>query len=96
MTRDDVIKNYEDTTDKWRSFNELIRKSYIYDGEVHLARGIYHWKTNAPADQWNGAEWRKFDKELYGSDPVVGRFKVPIVADNELDQIITFSIDDAA
>ena len=96
MTRDDVIKNYEDTTDKWRNINELIRKSYIYDGEVRLGSGIYHWKTVAAADQWHDAEWRKFVKELYGSDPVVRRFEVPIVADNKLDHTITFPIDEAA
>ena len=96
MPRDDVIKNYEDTTDKWRNINEFIRKIYIYDGEARLGGGIYHWKTVAAADQWHSAEWRKFVKELYGSHPAVRRFEVPIVADNELDQTITFSIDEAA
>ena len=96
MTCDDVKKYYEDTTDKWRKFNELIRKSYIYDGEARLGSGIYHWKTVAAADQWHDAEWRKFVKELYGRDPIVRRFEIPIVADNELDQTITFPIDEAA
>ena len=96
MTRDDVIKNYEDTTDKWRNINELIRKSYIYDEETRLGGSIYHSETTAAADQWHDAEWRKFVKELYGSDPVVRRFEVPIVADNKLDHTITFPIDEAA
>ena len=96
MTRDDVIKNYEDPTNKWRNINELIRKNYIYDGEARLGGGIYHWKTVAAADQWHDADWRKFVKELYGSEPVFRRFEVPIVADNELDQKITFSINEAA
>ena len=96
MTRDDVIKYYEDTTDKWRNINELIQKNNIYDGEVRLGSGIYHWKTVAAANQWHDSEWRKFVKDLYGSDPVVRRFEVPIVADNELDQTMTFSIDEAA
>ena len=56
MRRDDVIKNYEDTMDKWRNINELIRKSYIYDGEAPLGGSIYHWKTVAAADQWHDAE----------------------------------------
>ena len=96
MTCDHVIKYYEDTTDKWRNINELIRKNYIYDGEVRLGSDIYHWKTVAAADQWHDAEWRKFIKELYGSDPVVHRFEIPIVADNKLDHTITFPIDEAA
>ena len=96
MTRDDVINNYEDTTDKWRNINELIRKSCIYDEEAHLGGGIYHSETTAAADQWHDVEWCKFVKELYGRDPVVRRFGVPIVADNKPDQTITFSIDEAA
>ena len=96
MTCDNVIKYYEDTTDKLRNINELIRNNYIYDGEVRLGSGIYHWKAVAAADQWHDAEWRKFVKDLYGSDPVVRRFEVPIVADNKLDHTITFPIDEAA
>ena len=96
ITRNDVIKYYEDTTDKWRNINELIRKSCIYDEEARLGVGIYHSETTAAADQWHDAEWCKFVKELYGSDPVVRRFGVPIVADNELDQTITFSINEAS
>ena len=95
MTRGDVIKFYENTTDKWRNINELIRERYIYDGEARLGSGIYHWKTVADADQWHDSEWRKFVKKLYGSDPVVRRFEVPNVADNELDHTITFPIDEA-
>ena len=97
MTRNAFIKNYDDNRDNWRGFNELIRKSYIYDGEARLSSGIYHWKTIATvADRWPDAKWRTFVKELYGSDQVVRRFEVPIFADNQLDKTITFLIDEVA
>lgn len=83
MTRDEVIKNYRDTTEKWRAVEELVRKSYLYDAEAGLGGGVYHWRNVAAADRWHGEDWRTFVRDLYGSDPVVRRFEVPIVVDNE-------------
>ena len=91
MTREQVIQNYKDTTEKWRGVGDLIRKSYLYDAEARLGGGVYHWKSIEAADHWHGEAWRKFVKELYGSDPVVRRFEVPIVADNEQDKTVEFA-----
>ena len=91
MTREDVIRNYKETTEKWRNVGELIRKSYLYDEEARLGGGVYHWKSVEAADHWHGEEWRRFVRELYGSDPVVRRFEVPIVADNEQSKTVEFS-----
>ncbi|MBP49283.1 MAG: hypothetical protein CL396_04215 [Acidiferrobacteraceae bacterium] len=42
-----LIKNYEETTDKWRSIRELMRKSHIYGADSRLGGGVYHWKSVA-------------------------------------------------
>ena len=44
----------------------------------------------AAADEWHGADWRQLVRDLYGSDSVVRRFEVLIVAGNEQDKTITF------
>jgi hypothetical protein len=90
MTRADVIKNYNETVSKWRGVKELIRKSYLYDGDARLGGGVYHWKSVEAADKWHGDEFRAFVRNLYGSDPVVQRFEVPIVADNALAETIKY------
>ena len=90
MSRDDLIKNYHETVDKWRGVNDLIRKSYIFDEGQHLGGGVYHWKNVEATDQWHGADWKEFVKNLYGSYPIVRRFDVPLVADNELSKTIEF------
>ena len=90
MTQEEVLNNYKDTTPKWRSVSELIRKSYLYDEEARLGGGIYHWKTVEAADLWHGEEWRKSVEDIYGNKPVVKRFQVPIVADNEQSKTIEF------
>ena len=88
MDRDELIENYERTTSKWRNVGDLIRKSYIFDGEKRVGGGIYHWKSVQAADHWHGEEWRHFIKDLYGSEPVVRRFEVPIVVDNEVKHVL--------
>ena len=67
-----------------------MRKSCIYDANAGLCGGVYHWKSVAAADGWHGADWRQLVRDLYGSDSVVRRFQVLIVADNEQDKTITF------
>lgn len=42
-----LIKNYEETTNKWRSIRELMRKSHIYDADSRRGGGVYYWKSVA-------------------------------------------------
>ena len=42
-----LIKDYEETTNKWRSIRELIRKSHIYDADSRRGGGVYYWKSVA-------------------------------------------------
>ena len=90
MTHEKLLENYKETTAKWRGVEELIRKNYIYNEKERLGGGVYHWKNLESADYWHGEEWKEFVRELYGNDPVVQRFTVPIVADNELCKTIEF------
>ena len=69
---------------------ELIRKSYLYGEDARLGSGIYHRKNEEAAEQWHGEEWRKSVIKLYGNQPMIRRFKVPIVAINELNQTVEF------
>ena len=67
-----------------------MRKSCICDADAGLGGGVYHWQSVAAADEWHGADWRQLVRGLCGSDPVVCRFEVPIVAVDEWDKEITF------
>ena len=90
MTQAELLDNYKETTPKWRGIKELIRKSYLYDKEARLGGGVYHWKTVEAADLWHGDEWKKSVEKIYGVEPNVRRFFVPIVADNELSKTVEF------
>ena len=41
MSRDDLIKNYHETVEKWRGVNDLIRKSYIFDEKFYFSNKFY-------------------------------------------------------
>jgi hypothetical protein len=53
-----LIKDYEETTNKWRSIRELMCKSHIYDADSRRGGGVYYWKSVAAiADEWHGMDW---------------------------------------
>jgi len=56
-----------------------MRKSHICDAVSRLGGGVYHWESVVAADELHGVDWYYLVRDLYGSDPVVCRFEVPIV-----------------
>lgn len=87
MSREELLANYRETTEKWSKVGDLVSKSYLYDAAAGLGGGTYHWKTVEAADHWHGDDWREFVKGLYGHYPEVRRFEVPIVVDNAAMQV---------
>ena len=41
MTREQVVPNYRQTTQKWRANPHLIRKNYLFNGEARQGGGVY-------------------------------------------------------
>ena len=95
MTYKQLLENYKDTTSKWRGVDDLIRKSYLYQKTEQLGGGVYHWKSAEAADKWHGEDWKKSVREVYGSDPIIQRFNVPVVADNEILKTTEFNLQSA-
>ena len=82
MTREQIISKFEQTTQKWRDNQDLIRKNYLIDLDRGIAGGVYLWKEKMHAEIWLGAEFRKMVKENYGEEPTFQFFETPIVVDN--------------
>ena len=82
MAREEIISKFEQTTQKWRNNQDLIRKNYLIDHERRIAGGVYLWKEKMHAEIWLGAEFRKMVRENYGEDPTFQFFETPIVVDN--------------
>ena len=88
MTREELLRNYRETTEKWSKVEALVRKTYLYDAAAGLGGGVYQWKSVEAADHWHGDEWREFVKGLYGHYPEVRRFEVPVVVDNAAKEVV--------
>lgn len=58
----------------------LIRKYFIADADRF--GGVYLWKDRASAQAWYSAAWRAKAKALYGREPDVSWFDVPVQIDN--------------
>lgn len=58
----------------------LIRKYFIADAEQF--GGMYLWKDRASAEAWSSSAWRAKAKSLYGSEPEVRWFDVPVQIEN--------------
>ena len=88
-TREEHLRNSEETAVGWGENPDLIRKYYTFDPERGIAGGVYLWKERAHAEKWHGAEWRAVIKELYGSEPESQFFETPVVVDNVAGEIVT-------
>ena len=82
ITRDEIISKFEQTTQKWRDNQDLIRKNYLIDLDRGIAGGVYLWKEKMHAEIWLGAEFRKMVKDNFGEAPPFQFFETPIVVDN--------------
>jgi hypothetical protein len=88
MTREQVVSNYRQTTQKWRANPHLIRKNYLFNGEARQGGGVYLWKDVEAAKRWHDDAWRSKVVELYGSEPVISYFETPFVVDNAAQDIV--------
>ena len=82
MTREKIISKFEQTVQRWRDNQDLIRKNYLIDLDGGIAGGVYLWKKKIHAEIWLGAEFRKMVKDNYGEEPTFQFFETPIVVDN--------------
>ena len=82
ITREEIISKFEQTSQKWRDNQDLIRKNYLIDLDRGIAGGVYLWKEKMHAQIWLGAEFRKMVKDNYGEEPSFQFFETPTVVDN--------------
>ena len=82
MVREEIISKFEQTAQKWRDNQDLIRKNYLIDLDRRIAGGVYLWKEKMHAEIWLGAEIWKMLKDNYGEEPTFQFFETPIVVDN--------------
>lgn len=82
LDRDVVLALYDKTAPAWRANPDLIRKTYLYDGENARGGGIYLWKNIEAAKRAHDAAWCDRAEAMYGSRPRFSYFETPLIIEN--------------
>jgi len=91
-SREDAAALYRLSAPRYREFDGLVRKYYLY-GENGRAGGVYLWQSRAAAEAVYTPEWRKMIADRYGTEPEISYFDTPVIVDNAIGEI---SSDEAA
>lgn len=87
MTRDAVLRAFEESAVAWRAHPRLRRKNYIYDPEACIAGGVYTWDSVEDARAAHGEEFLARVERVFGSIPTFQYFETPIIVQNGTDDI---------
>jgi hypothetical protein len=93
MSREDFLRRASETIGYWQSNAELVRKTYIYDGDRGYGGGMYLWPTLEAAKRWHGADFRDRIFGVYGSEPKYTYYETPWVIDNRVPEFVDYSDD---
>ncbi len=80
---------FSGTAQKYRDTPGLIRKYYLLSEDGGAFGGAYLWESREAAEQLYTAEWHRYVKATYGSEPSVTYFESPVIVDNLSGSIIT-------
>ncbi len=80
---------FSGTAQKYRDTPGLIRKYYLLSEDGGAFGGAYLWESREAAEQLYTADWHRYIKDTYGSEPSITYFQSPVIVDNLSGSIIT-------
>jgi hypothetical protein len=82
LSLDDATQRFNTTAPNYRGRDGLLSKAYIYAQDGSELGGFYLWESREAAEALYTDAWREKARGLYGVDPVVQYFDVPVFIDN--------------
>lgn len=82
---DDATGRFNGTAPAYRGREGLRAKAYIYAEDGSDLGGFYVWESRAAADAVYTPAWRERVTAVYGVEPIVRYFDVPVYIDNAND-----------
>lgn len=82
MTIDDAAGRFNTTAPNYHGRAGLHAKAYIYAEDGVDLGGFYLWESRAAAEAVYTDEWKAKAAALYGVDPVIRYYDVPVFIDN--------------
>ena len=82
LTLDDAANRFNTTAPNYRGRDGLHSKAYIYAEDGSTLGGFYIFNSRADAEALYSDAWRARATELYGVEPTVQYFEVPVLIEN--------------
>ncbi|HYI16188.1 MAG TPA: hypothetical protein VEX37_12405 [Thermomicrobiales bacterium] len=82
LTLDDAATRFNTTAPSYRGRDGLHSKAYIYAEDGRSLGGFYIFTSRQDADALYTDAWRVRATELYGVEPTIQYFEVPVLIEN--------------
>lgn len=82
LTLDDAASRFNTTAPNYRGRDGLHSKAYVYAEDGNTLGGFYVFDSRADAEALYTDAWRASATELYGVEPTVQYFEVPVLIEN--------------
>lgn len=92
VSLEQAARMFELSAPKYQNLPGLIRKHYIRAVDGGAAGGVYLWELRAAAEAVYNGEWRERVAKLYGAEPQVQYFDLPVSVDNSAGGVISKSV----
>ena len=88
-TKEQVFENMKNVAPKFENMPGLIRKNFLFDGDLGVGGGVYTWESREAAEAVyaEGGPWREAIRNLYGVEPEITWFETPVIVDNAMGKI---------
>ena len=82
LSLDEAAARFNTTAPNYRGRDGLYSKAYIYAEDGSKLGGFYLWESREAAEALYTDAWRAKATEIYGVEPVVQYFEVPVLIEN--------------
>ena len=82
LSLEEATTHFNTTAPAYRGRDGLHAKAYIYAEDSAELGGFYLWESREAAEALYTDAWRARATEIYGVEPVVRYFDVPVLIEN--------------
>jgi hypothetical protein len=83
LTLADATARFNSTAPSYAGLAGLRAKAYLYAEDGQHVGGFYFWESRAAAEALYTDAWRERVRQVYGTEPVIRYFEIPVVVMNQ-------------
>lgn len=83
LSLEEATAKFESTAPNYRGLPHLISKAYIRSEDGRTVGGFYVWESREAAEAMYGGDWESRVTAVYGVEPNLQYFDVPVLIENE-------------